>query len=103
MTKDNAAKIITKEINTRAKLNKADKYLQKKKKIDEITENNKYTLDQLKEIFRKISEVNLSRDMSGVNLDSISRDAMEKYLKAFLKKRPSYTEHIEQLANKCFK
>ncbi len=31
MTKDKAAKIITKEINSRAKLNKADEYLKKKK------------------------------------------------------------------------
>ncbi len=38
--------------------------------------------------------------MSGVNLDSVSRDSMEEYLKTFLKKRPSYTEYIEQLANK---
>ena len=31
MTKDKAAKVITKEINSRAQLNKADKYLQTKK------------------------------------------------------------------------
>ena len=31
MTKDKAAKIITKEMNSRAKLNKADEYLQFKK------------------------------------------------------------------------
>ena len=83
MNKDKSAKIITKEINTRAKLNTADKYLQKKNKIDEVTKNKKYTLDQLKEIFRKISAITLSRDMSGVNLDSVSRDSMEEYLKKF--------------------
>jgi hypothetical protein len=31
MTKDKAAKIITNEINSRAKLNQADSYLKKKK------------------------------------------------------------------------
>ena len=100
MTKDKAANVITKEINARAKLNTADKYLKKKNKIDEITKNNKYTLDQLKDIFRRISSINLSQDMSGVNLDNVERDSMEEYLKRFLKKRPSYTEYIEQLANK---
>ena len=38
-TKDKAAKIITKEINARAKLNKADMYLQEKNKMNEITKN----------------------------------------------------------------
>ena len=43
MTKDKAAKIITNEINSRAKLNKADKYLQFK--------NN--SLGELKTIFKE--------------------------------------------------
>ena len=36
MTKDKAAKIITREINTRAKLNQADSYLKKKKEIKKV-------------------------------------------------------------------
>ena len=46
ITKDNAAKIITKEINTRAKLNKADMYLQLKKK----------SLEELKLIFKRVMQ-----------------------------------------------
>ena len=36
MTNNKAAKIITKEINSRAKLNRADSYLKEKNKIDKI-------------------------------------------------------------------
>ena len=36
MNKDKAAKIITNEINSRAKLNKADEYLKEKKKKEEF-------------------------------------------------------------------
>ena len=46
MTKDKAAKIITREINTRAKLNKADMYLQLKNK----------SLEELKIIFKRVMQ-----------------------------------------------
>ncbi len=39
MTKDKAAKTINNEINSRAKLNQADSYLQKKKKKKYLLKN----------------------------------------------------------------
>jgi hypothetical protein len=42
MTKDKAAKIITNEIYSRAKLNKADLYLKRKNEIEKIIENKTY-------------------------------------------------------------
>ena len=39
MTNNKAAKIITKEINSRAKLNRADSYLKEKNEIDKIIKN----------------------------------------------------------------
>ena len=48
MTKDKAAKVITKEINSRAQLNKADKYLQTKKEKEEFIEKLKsYSRNEL--------------------------------------------------------
>jgi hypothetical protein len=40
MTKDKAAKIITKEINSRTKLNTANEYLQKENKNVKLKKNN---------------------------------------------------------------
>jgi hypothetical protein len=52
MTKDKAAKIITNEINSRAKLNQADSYLKKKKKKEDFIEKiNNYSRNQLEIIF----------------------------------------------------
>ncbi len=42
MTKDKAAKIITNEINSRAKLNRADSYLKKKNEIEKIQKIKNY-------------------------------------------------------------
>jgi hypothetical protein len=97
MTKDKAAKIITNEINSRAKLNRADKYLKKKKEIEDITENKKYTLDQLKNVTRRILQIRFSRDMSGVDMDSYTRETMQDIIKDFLQKRPSYIEYINKI------
>ena len=48
INKDKAAKIITKEINTRSKLNKEDKYLKTKKEKEEFIEKIKnYTRNEL--------------------------------------------------------
>ena len=54
MTKDKAAKIITNEINSRAKLNRANSYLKKKNEIEKIIENKNLPLDYLQEISRKV-------------------------------------------------
>jgi hypothetical protein len=55
MTKDKAAKIITNEINSRAKLNQADSYLKKKKKKEDFIEKiNNYSRNQLEIILKKI-------------------------------------------------
>ena len=97
MTKDKAAKLITNEINSRAKLNRADKYLKKKKEIEDITENKKYTLDQLKNVTRRILQIRFSRDMSGVDMDSYTRETMQDIIKDFLQKRPSYIEYINKI------
>jgi hypothetical protein len=51
MTKDKASKIITKEIKSRAKLNKADEYLKEKNEIDKIKN---YSRNQLEIIIKKI-------------------------------------------------
>ncbi len=42
MTKDKAAKIITNEINSRAKLNRANSYFKKKNELEKIIENKIY-------------------------------------------------------------
>ncbi len=55
MTKDKAAKVITKEINSRAQLNKANKYLQTKKEKEEFIEKIKsYSRNELEIITKKI-------------------------------------------------
>ena len=55
MTKDKAAKIITNEIKSRAKLNQADSYLKKKKKKEDFIEKiNNYSRNQLEIILKKI-------------------------------------------------
>ncbi len=73
MTKDKAAKRITNEINSRAKLNRADKYLQFK--------NN--SLEELKTIFKRVMQYlnnvdytssNSTRTING--LDDLSKDEL---------------------------
>ncbi len=55
MTEDKAAKIITNEINSRAKLNQADSYLKKKKEKRNLIKKIKiYSRNQLEIIFKKI-------------------------------------------------
>jgi hypothetical protein len=53
MTKDKAAKIITNEINSRAKLNKADSYLKKKKKKEDFIEKIKLFKKPIRNYFKK--------------------------------------------------
>ena len=85
MTKDKAAKVITKEINSRAKLNKADMYLQLKNK----------SLEELKLIFKRvmqyISHVDYTSSTSNrtiIGLDSLSKDELvEKIIKLRSKKK----------------
>ena len=85
MPKDKAAKIITSEINSRAKLNRADKYLQLK--------NN--SLEELKTIFKRVMQYlnnvdytssNSTRTING--LDDLSKDELiEKIIKLRRKKK----------------
>ena len=85
MTKDKAAKIITKEIDSRAKLNKADEYLQFKKN----------SLEELKTIFKRVMQYlnnvdytssTSTRTING--LDDFSKDELiEKLIKLRRKKK----------------
>ena len=85
MTKDKAAKIITNEINTRAKLNRTDKYLQFK--------NN--SLEELKTIFKRVMQYlnqvdytssNSTRTING--LDDLSKDELiQKIIKLRSKRK----------------
>jgi len=85
MTKDKAAKIITKEINTRAKLNKADIYLKLK--------NN--TLEELKAIFKRAIQYLTNKDFTSSTsnrtidgIDDLSKDELvEKIIKLRHKKK----------------
>ena len=88
MTKDKAAKIITNEINSRAKLNTADKYLQFK--------NN--SLEELKTIFKRVMQYlnnvdytssTSTRTING--LDDLSKDELiEKIIKLKTKRKDGY-------------
>ena len=84
MTKDKAAKIITNEINSRAKLNQADKYLQFK--------NN--SLEELKTIFKRVMQYfnnvdytssNSTRTITG--LDNLSKDELIEKLNKLRNKK----------------
>ncbi len=85
MTKDKAANIITKEINSRAKLNKADIYLKLK--------NN--TLEELKEIFKRAIQYLTNKDFTSSTsnrtidgIDDLSKDELiEKIIKLRHKKK----------------
>jgi hypothetical protein len=88
MTKDKAAKIITNEINSRAKLNKADEYLQFKKN----------SLEELKTIFKRVMQYlnnvdytssTSTRTING--LDDLSKDELiEKIIKLKTKRKDGY-------------
>ena len=88
MTKDKAAKIITKEINSRAKLNKADEYLQFKKN----------SLEELKTIFKRVMQYlnnvdytssTSTRTING--LDDLSKDELiGKIIKLKTKRKDGY-------------
>jgi len=85
MTRDKAAKIITNEINSRAKLNRANMYLQLKNK----------SLEELKLIFKRVmqyvAQVDYTSSTSTRNitgLDSLSKDELiEKIIKLRSKKK----------------
>ena len=58
MTKDKAAKIITKGINSRAKLNTADKYLKEKKQIEEfVGKMKRYSRNELEIIAKNLQVI----------------------------------------------
>ena len=88
MNKDKAAKIITKEIDSRAKLNKADEYLQFKKN----------SLEERKTIFKRVMQYlnnvdytssTSTRTING--LDDFSKDELiEKLIKLRRKKKMVY-------------
>jgi Asp-tRNA(Asn)/Glu-tRNA(Gln) amidotransferase C subunit len=88
MTKDKAAKIITSEINSRAKLNRADKYLQLK--------NN--SLEELKTIFKRVMQYlnnvdytssESTRTINGIN-DLRKDELIEKIIKLRSKKKDGH-------------
>ena len=81
MTKDKAAKVITKEINTRAKLNTADKYLKKKKENDEFIKNIKtHSLEELEMIFKRVMQYITKKDyisnQSNAIIDKMNKDEL---------------------------
>ena len=85
--KDKAAKIITNEINSRAKLNKADEYLQFKKN----------SLEELKTIFKRVMQylnnvdytTSSTRPING--LDDLSKDELiEKIIKLKTKRKDGF-------------
>ena len=85
MTRDKAAKIITNEINSRAKLNRANMYLQLKNK----------SLEELKLIFKRVMQYVAQVDYTSststrtiTGLDSLSKDELiEKIIKLRSKKK----------------
>ena len=85
MTEVKAANNITKEINTRAKLNKADMYLQLKNK----------SLEEIKIIFKRVMQYVAQVDYTSststrtiIGLDSLSKDELiEKIIKLRSKKK----------------
>ena len=95
MTKDKAAKIITKEINTRSKLNKADKYLKTKKEKEEFIEKIKnYSRNELEIIIKKITGYKSNIDYfdrtnnSGgakhtINLNQFTKEQLIKQIQNF--------------------
>ena len=85
MTKDNAAKIITKEINTRAKLNKADMYLQlKNKSVEEL----KLIFKRVMQYFNQVDYTSSTSTRTIIGLDSLSKDELiEKIIKLRSKKK----------------
>ena len=69
MTKDKAAKVITKEINTRAKLNKADMYLQlKNKSVEEL----KLIFKRVMQYFNQVDYTSSTSNRTINGLDSLS-------------------------------
>ena len=104
MTKDKAAKIITNEINSRAKLNKADSYLKTKKKKEDFIEKIKnYSRNQLEIIFKKIvgyknnvDYFNSSNNIGAthtINLDKYSIEDLIKQIQNFKENYKSLTYH----------
>ena len=85
MTKDKAAKIITKEINTRAKLNKADMYLQlKNKSVEEL----KLIFKRVMQYFNQVDYTSSTSNRTINGLDSLSKDELiEKIIKLRSKKK----------------
>ena len=81
MTKDKAAKVITKEINTRAKLNAADKYLQTKKEKEEFVEKIKnHSIEEFKTILKRLMQYITMKDYTS-NQSTRSIDGIDKMTK----------------------
>ena len=102
MTKDKAAKVITKEINSRAQLNKADKYLQTKKEKEEFIEKIKsYSRNELEIIIKKIigyknniDYFDRTNNSGGANHTlSLNEFAKEQLIRQIQKFKESYRPH----------
>ena len=101
INKDKAAKIITNEINSRAKLNRADKYLQKKTKIEKIIENKNLSLDYLQELARKVLKNRFTSANEGyIDMDRYSRETMQDLIKEFSNKKTKLMEYIIKTTDK---
>ena len=89
MTKDKAAKIITKEINSRAKLNTANSYLQTKKEKEEFIETIKsYSRNELEIIIKKIQGYKNNIDYfysanRTLNLNDFTKEQLIKQIQNF--------------------
>ena len=95
MTNNKAAKIITKEINSRAKLNRADSYLKEKNEIDKI---NDYSRNQLEIIFKKI--VGFKNNINFFDKNKSPTLDLNKYTEDELKKKIQiFTKHIRNINN----
>ena len=95
MTNDKAAKIITKEINSRAKLNRADSYLKEKNEIDKIKD---YSRNQLEIIFKKIvgfkNNINFFDKNTNNTLDlkKYTEDELKNKIQFFYKTHKKYKQ-----------
>ena len=93
MTKDSAAKIITKEINTRAKLNKADMYLQlKNKSVEEL----KLIFKRVMQYFNQVDYTSSTSNRTINGLDSLSKDELiEKIIMLRSKKKNGPLDYFD--------
>ena len=94
MPKDEAAKIITKEIKSIAKL-------KKKNEIEKILEDKKLPLDYLQELARKVLKNRFADANEGyIDMDRYSRETMKNLIKEFYNKKPKIMEYIIKSTDK---